>query len=213
LSVWHLANWRPPRHPANGPKPLPGAGPVWFSRMTAEGSLLKEQSEDDDGWMRRRTDSVPPGTLGAGIGYMPVQLFRVECALPHLPACASDRPRGHTLARPHAGEPTGPAILRREQGRLPPRGPAYGTLKNGSVFRVVEYAPGVLPRDHRTDSIDYAVVMSGEIDMEMDDTVVHLKAGDVLVQRGTIHSWVNHGTAPCVIAFVLISSDSNTAVG
>jgi quercetin dioxygenase-like cupin family protein len=87
------------------------------------------------------------------------------------------------------------------------------TIKNGSVFRVVEYEPGVTPRNHRTDSIDYAVVMSGEIDMEMDDTVVHLKAGDVLVQRGTIHNWVNNGTAPCVIAFVLISSDDHTAVG
>jgi len=87
------------------------------------------------------------------------------------------------------------------------------TIPHGSVFRVVEYAPGVTPRNHRTDSIDYAVVMSGEIDMEMDETVVHLKAGDVLVQRGTIHNWVNHGTAPCVIAFVLISSDGHTAVG
>jgi mannose-6-phosphate isomerase-like protein (cupin superfamily) len=63
------------------------------------------------------------------------------------------------------------------------------TIKNGSVFRVVEYEPGVTPRNHRTDSIDYAVVMSGEIDMAMDDSVVHLKAGDVLVQRGTIHNW------------------------
>ena len=87
------------------------------------------------------------------------------------------------------------------------------TIKNGSVFRVVRTEPGVAPRNHRTDSIDYAVVMSGEIDMEMDDTVVHLKAGDVLVQRGTIHNWVNNGTEPCVIAFVLISSDGNTAVG
>ncbi|HSX82841.1 MAG TPA: hypothetical protein VLQ80_30300 [Candidatus Saccharimonadia bacterium] len=59
----------------------------------------------------------------------------------------------------------------------------------------------------RTDSIDYAVVMSGEIDMEMADTVVHLKAGDVLVQRGTIQNWVDKGTEPCVMAFVLISSD------
>ena len=87
------------------------------------------------------------------------------------------------------------------------------TIKNGSVFRVIEFEPGVAPRNHRTDSIDYAVVISGEIDMEMDDTVVHLKAGDVLVQRGTIHNWVNKGTEPCVIAFILISSDSNTAVG
>jgi quercetin dioxygenase-like cupin family protein len=87
------------------------------------------------------------------------------------------------------------------------------TITGGSVFRVVEFGPGVAPRNHRTDSIDYAVVMSGEIDMEMDDTVVHLKAGDVLVQRGTIHNWVNKGTKPCVIAFILIASDGNTAVG
>jgi mannose-6-phosphate isomerase-like protein (cupin superfamily) len=87
------------------------------------------------------------------------------------------------------------------------------TIKNGSVFRVIEFEPGVAPRNHRTDSIDYAVVISGEIDMEMDDTVVHLKAGDVLVQRGTIHNWVNRGPVPCVIAFVLISAEGDTAVG
>jgi quercetin dioxygenase-like cupin family protein len=80
------------------------------------------------------------------------------------------------------------------------------TLKNGTVFRLVEFAPGVAPRNHRTDSIDYAVVVSGEIDMEMDEAVVHLKAGDVLVQRGTIHNWVNRGTKPCVIAFILIDA-------
>ena len=80
------------------------------------------------------------------------------------------------------------------------------TLDNGTVFRILELAPGVTPRNHRTDSIDYAVVMSGEVDMELDDTTVHLKAGDVLVQRGTIHNWVNRGTEPCVIAFVLIAA-------
>jgi quercetin dioxygenase-like cupin family protein len=80
------------------------------------------------------------------------------------------------------------------------------TLKNGTVFRVIEFAPGVAPRNHRTDSIDYAVVLSGEIDMELDDTAVHLNAGDVLVQRGTIHNWVNRGAEPCVIAFVLIDA-------
>jgi quercetin dioxygenase-like cupin family protein len=80
------------------------------------------------------------------------------------------------------------------------------TLNNGTVFRVAEFAPGVAPRNHRTDSIDYAVIVSGEIDMELDNSVVHLKAGDVLVQRGTIHNWVNRGTEPCVIAFVLIDA-------
>ena len=87
------------------------------------------------------------------------------------------------------------------------------TLDNGTVFRVLELAPGVSPRNHRTDSIDCAVVMSGEVDMELDDTTVHLKAGDVLVQRGTIHNWVNRGSEPCVIAFVLIAAKPATVGG
>jgi quercetin dioxygenase-like cupin family protein len=80
------------------------------------------------------------------------------------------------------------------------------TLKNGTIFRVIEFAPGVARRMHRTDSIDYIVVMSGEIDMELDDASVHLNAGDVMVQRGTIHNWVNRGAAPCVLAVVLIDA-------
>src|SRR6202158_3894665 len=87
------------------------------------------------------------------------------------------------------------------------------TIDNGTVFRIVSFGPGVAPRNHRTDSIDYAVVISGEIDMELDNSSVHLKAGDVLVQRGTIHNWVNKGTAPCVIAFVLVAAKPVTAGG
>ena len=87
------------------------------------------------------------------------------------------------------------------------------TLENGTVFRVIEFAPGVTPRNHRTDSIDYAVILSGEIDMELDQGSVHLKAGDVLVQRGTIHNWVNRGAAPCRIAFVLIAAKPASAGG
>ena len=87
------------------------------------------------------------------------------------------------------------------------------TLANGCVFRVVEFGPGVSPRNHRTDSIDFAVVMSGEIDMQLDGSEVHLKAGDVLVQRGTIHNWVNRGKEPCVIAFALVDAKPVTAGG
>jgi quercetin dioxygenase-like cupin family protein len=88
------------------------------------------------------------------------------------------------------------------------------TVDNGTVFRIVRYEPGVTPRNHRTDSIDYAVVISGAIEMELDDgVIVKLKAGDVLVQRGTIHNWVNRGTEPCVVAFVLISAKPVTANG
>ena len=97
----------------------------------------------------------------------------------------------------------------------------------GSVFRVVEFPPErkEMSRDavlkemglaeqseskhagmHRTRSIDYAVVMEGEIDMVLDDSEVHLVAGDVLVQQGTNHAWVNRGNRPCRIAFVLIDA-------
>ena len=87
------------------------------------------------------------------------------------------------------------------------------TLKNGSIFRIIEFAPGVAPRNHRTDSIDYIVVMAGEIDMELEGSTVHLKAGDVMVQRGTIHNWVNRGTQPCVLAVVLVDAKSVQADG
>ena len=87
------------------------------------------------------------------------------------------------------------------------------TIPGGSVFRVVSFGPGVAPRNHRTDSVDYAVVISGEIDMVLDVETVHLKAGDVLVQRGTVHNWVNNGKEPCIIAFALIAAKPVTAGG
>jgi quercetin dioxygenase-like cupin family protein len=87
------------------------------------------------------------------------------------------------------------------------------TLADGTIFRVLEFAPGLAARNHRTDSIDYIVVMSGEIDMELDDSVVHLEAGDVMVQRGTIHNWVNRGTAACTLAVILIAAKSVEAGG
>ncbi len=87
------------------------------------------------------------------------------------------------------------------------------TLSGGTIFRVVEFAPGVASRNHRTDSIDYAVIMKGEIDMDLDGEVVHLKAGDVMVQRGTIHNWINNGRESCIIAFILIDAKPVTAGG
>ena len=87
-------------------------------------------------------------------------------------------------------------------------------IENGSVFRILDFRPGVEHRMHRTDSIDYLVVMKGEIDMELDDGVeVHLKAGDVMVQRGTIHNWINRGTETCVIAVILIHAKPVEAGG
>jgi len=87
------------------------------------------------------------------------------------------------------------------------------TLPDGTIFRMIEFAPGVAARNHRTDSIDYITVISGEIDMELDDSTVHLQAGDVMVQRGTIHNWINRGSTPCVLTVVLIAAKSVEAGG
>jgi quercetin dioxygenase-like cupin family protein len=85
----------------------------------------------------------------------------------------------------------------------------FTTIANGSVFRILDFRPGLQQRVHRTDSVDYIVVMSGEIDMELETgEEVHLKAGDVMVQRGTVHNWINRGTESCVMAVILIHANS-----
>ena len=77
---------------------------------------------------------------------------------------------------------------------------------NGTRFAVLDFPPGNPPIMHRTETLDYVVVMAGEIDMDMDDSTVRLKAGDVLIQRGTNHSWVNRGTERARIAVVLMDA-------
>lgn len=113
--------------------------------------------------------------------------------------------------------------------RLPPP-------KHGSVLRVIEYPPDSerlaaiahesdLPDDgsgraaatdrnnprhagfHKTATIDYAIVLSGEIYAMMDEGEVLLKAGDVLIQRGTNHAWSNRTSEAAVVAFVLIDAE------
>jgi mannose-6-phosphate isomerase-like protein (cupin superfamily) len=60
------------------------------------------------------------------------------------------------------------------------------------------------PMMHRTESVDYALILSGEIIMLLDDEEVLLKVGDVVVQCGTNHAWSNRSNAPCIVAFILI---------
>ena len=62
------------------------------------------------------------------------------------------------------------------------------------------------PLMHRTRTVDYAIIMSGEMDMMLDDAVVHVKAGDVVIQQATNHAWINRGPEPCRVIFVLMDS-------
>ena len=103
---------------------------------------------------------------------------------------------------------------------------------NGTIFRVVEFPPdasaGGFDRDkafaamgashamdpgaarhpgmHKTATVDYAIVLSGEIYALMDEGETLMKAGDCLVQRGTNHAWANRSNAPCLVAFILVSA-------
>jgi quercetin dioxygenase-like cupin family protein len=81
------------------------------------------------------------------------------------------------------------------------------TSDGGSVCRVVETLPGKRSPMHRTRSVDYGIVIQGRIDMELDDgSLTPLAAGDVVVQRGTNHAWVNNYDEPALIAFVLVDA-------
>ena len=70
----------------------------------------------------------------------------------------------------------------------------------GSVFMVVEYPPGFQSYWHATDTIDYIVVLEGEIVLVLDTQAVALKAGEIAVQRGTNHAWSNRSARPAVVA-------------
>jgi len=83
----------------------------------------------------------------------------------------------------------------------------YVGTGQGTTIRVTEWAPGHARFTHRTETVDYAILLSGEIDLELDNgETVHLKPGDVVVQRGTIHTWINRGSVPAVTAFILIDA-------
>jgi quercetin dioxygenase-like cupin family protein len=78
--------------------------------------------------------------------------------------------------------------------------------ENGSRFVVIEFAPGSPAVMHRTETLDYVIVLAGEIDMDTDTGSVKLKSGEVMVQRGTNHAWANRGTEPARVAFVMLDA-------
>lgn len=80
--------------------------------------------------------------------------------------------------------------------------------ERGTRFMIAEYPPGNVPRRHRTETIDYIIVLSGSIAMELDGgRTVTVHAGDVVVQRGTYHAWRNTGPEVCRMAFVLVDAE------
>jgi len=78
----------------------------------------------------------------------------------------------------------------------------------GVVLRVVDIPPNTETLFHRTVSLDFGILFEGQLDCRLDNgVVVHMKPGDVCVQRGTIHGWTNPGSTPARIYFVLIAAE------
>ena len=81
------------------------------------------------------------------------------------------------------------------------------TCPDGTVLRIVDMAPGNASPMHKTNSIDYGIVLTGEIEMRLDSgETTRLKPGDIVVQRGTNHAWVNVGGDWARMAFVLVAA-------
>ena len=78
----------------------------------------------------------------------------------------------------------------------------------GTTIRITQWEPGHSLFPHRTQTLDYAVLLTGSLDMDLEDgATVTLSPGDVVVQRGTVHSWVNRGDGPATIAFILLDAE------
>jgi mannose-6-phosphate isomerase-like protein (cupin superfamily) len=104
-------------------------------------------------------------------------------------------PAGGTIFRIVEFQPEDPARLATLDGRA-----AFGDM--GAAEAIVAGARH--PFMHRTETVDYAVILDGEIWLMLDDTEYLMRAGDTVVQRGTNHAWSNRGTEPCRIAFILV---------
>lgn len=105
---------------------------------------------------------------------------------------------------------------------IPPEGqdgPDLNREEAGKLFEAVGLGenakhaiPGRHPLMHRTESVDYGVVLSGEIVLLLDDDAVPLRPGDVVIQRGTIHAWANRSDEICRMLFVLTDARFDAAL-
>lgn len=111
-----------------------------------------------------------------------------------------------TDAMPAPVAPVEPSEPTERTLRVPPE-------PNGTKIRINEFFPGFINElgnqspVHRTESIDYGIVLEGEIVLVLDDSEVILRAGDVVVQRGTDHAWANRSDKVCRVAFILVDGE------
>ena len=85
--------------------------------------------------------------------------------------------------------------------------PNYVGTGGGTLLRIDEIAPGAARFTHRTETVDFCIQLSGELDCELEGgEVVHLKPGDIFINRGGLHTWVNNGSVPSLGAAVMVDA-------
>jgi quercetin dioxygenase-like cupin family protein len=97
-----------------------------------------------------------------------------------------------------------PAPIAADEGEPTERSLTVPPEPNGTKIRVNEFPPGAVSPMHRTQSIDYGIVLEGEVVLVLDDSETTVRAGDVVIQRGTDHRWENRGDTVARMVFVLV---------
>lgn len=157
-----------------------------------------------DGPAPAHDNPLRPGQVANEIwktGAMPVPIARQEPDPVAGPRQLHPSPRG-TILRVSLIPPESDEVrnLTPEQARE-----RFGKIGNAGASTFGK--GGRHPLMHRTQSVDYAVVLEGEITMMLDDEDVHLEAGDIVIQRGTSHAWSNRSGKPVKMLYVLIDGE------
>ena len=158
--------------------------------------------EQDGASPAQRTDAERPGyrvtnlwrTLPSGTAHTADSIVEHQGVLP---------PAGGTVVRiiDWPTEPQDPVELRRLMDKI-----------FASMFPDAhrDIKPGEHPGMHTTDTVDYAIVLEGEIVAIMEEGETVMRQGDVLIQRGTAHAWANRSGKPVKVAFILIDASAPT---
>ncbi len=167
---------------------------------------------DENGKAIVLADGVPPVVTRSPV--QPGLAFYELWNTPASPSLVTADYAEPTLGRTETAPPKNGTVIRFVD--LPPEGPngpEFDAEQARELFSAVGLAenaehhkPGRHPLMHRTESIDYGIVLSGEIVLLLDDSEVTLRAGDIVVQRGTIHAWTNRTDQICRMAFILVGA-------
>lgn len=167
---------------------------------------------DEDGKAIVTSDGFAPNVIAHPMraGYFSTQIWTTKAT----PAPVGYEPDPTTEKLPLAPPKNGTTIRVIEFPPEPASVRSMGPEEARAAFAAIggrdasTFKPGALhPFMHRTESIDYGLVLSGEITLVLDDTETLLRAGDVVVQRGTNHAWSNRSDKPCHMAFILIDGE------